>query len=64
MSADSQTLQAKYQKLAAEFAKVCFAVLPQNKENLSLRLVKISIISVQVIGLKSCFVCLFTAFQN
>ena len=26
MSADSQTLQAKYQKLAAEFAKVCMLV--------------------------------------
>lgn len=25
MSADSQTLQAKYQKLAAEFSKVCKA---------------------------------------
>ena len=27
MSADSQTLQAKYQKLAAEFAKVCLSKL-------------------------------------
>ena len=30
MSADSQTLQAKYQKLAAEFSKVC-KVLFQNE---------------------------------
>ena len=44
MSADSQTLQAKYHKLAAEFAKVGIAAVLFHtyKENLILRLVKIS----------------------
>ena len=38
MSADSQTLQAKYQKLAAEFAKVNILVTIMFCEGLSLQL--------------------------
>lgn len=43
MSADSQTLQAKYQKLAAEFAKVYILVIIMFCEGLKLTAELISV---------------------
>lgn len=61
MSADSQTLQAKYQKLAAEFAKVGtqgWCVLPHMRKHKFYGLIKISLISVDIIKI---LICLFVS---
>lgn len=44
MSSDSQTLQAKYQKLAAEFAKVLNRESRQNITAICVRCVKLTLL--------------------